>query len=315
MNSQFEDYDYERAAELRRLRRQKRRRKVMMMRAVFFLVLLLIVAGGVFAVSRIVQKKDSDTSGTSGSGKNDTVSNVTVTEAPRETEAVPAATEAVPDETEAPAQTATSDLQSTLDQAALLAAGYDYDGAIALLQQLPDYTGNAQVTQAIADYEATKATCTAVDVTTIPHIFYHSLVNNTDAAFNVSVLGQSQVDGMNAWMTTVEEFDKITQQMYDNGYVFVRLHDLVTETTDADGTVHFSPNTSLMLPPGKKAVVLSVDDLSYYHSYEPASFPDKLVLDENGDVKCHYVKPDGSEEIGDFDVVPRLNTFLKEHPD
>ena len=89
----------------------------------------------------------------------------------------------------------------------------------------------------------------------------------------------------------------------------------MTETTDADGTVHFSPNTSLMLPPGKKAVVLSVDDLSYYHSYEPASFPDKLVLDENGDVKCHYVKPDGSEEIGDFDVVPRLNTFLKEHPD
>ena len=313
MNSQFEDYDYERAAELRRLRRQKRRRKVMMMRAVFFLVLLLIVAGGAFAVSRIVLKKDSGTSGTSGSGKNDTVSNVTVTEAPRETEAVPAATEAVPAETEA--QTATSDLQSTLDQAALLAAGYDYDGAIALLQQLPDYAGNAQVTQAISDYEATKATCTAVDVTTIPHIFYHSLVNNTDAAFNVSVLGQSQVDGMNAWMTTVEEFDKITQQMYDNGYVFVRLHDLVTETTDADGTVHFSPNTSLMLPPGKKAVVLSVDDLSYYHSYEPASFPDKLVLDENGDVKCHYVKPDGSEEIGDFDVVPRLNTFLKEHPD
>lgn len=156
MNSKFEDYDYERAAELRRLRRQKRRRKVMMMRAVFFLVLLLIVAGGGFAVSRIVQKKDSGTSGTSGSGKNDTVSNVTVTEAPRETEAVPAATEAVPAKTEAPAQTATSDLQSTLDQAALLAAGYDYDGAIALLQQLPDYTGNAQVTQAIADYEATQ---------------------------------------------------------------------------------------------------------------------------------------------------------------
>ena len=70
-----------------------------------------------------------------------------------------------------------------------------------------------------------------------------------------------------------------------------------------------------MLPPGKKAIVLSVDDLSYYHSYEPASFPDKLVIDENGDVKCHYVKTDGSENIGDFDVVPRLNTFLKEHPD
>ena len=27
------------------------------------------------------------------------------------------------------------------------------------------------------------------------------------------------------------------------------------------------------------------------------------------------VKPDGTEEVGDFDVVPRLNTFLEEHPD
>lgn len=30
-------------------------------------------------------------------------------------------------------------------------------------------------------------------------------------------------------MTTVEEFDRITQQMYDMEYVFVRLRDLVVE--------------------------------------------------------------------------------------
>ena len=116
-------------------------------------------------------------------------------------------------------------------------------------------------------------------------------------------------------MTTVEEFDKITQQMYDNGYVFVRLRDLVVETTDEDGNVHFEKNTNLMLPPDKKAVVLSVDDLSYYHAYEAASYPDKLVLDENGNVKCHYVDASGNESVGDYDVVPRLNTFLNEHPD
>lgn len=76
-----------------------------------------------------------------------------------------------------------------------------------------------------------------------------------------------------------------------------------------------APNQNLLLPPGKKAVVLSLDDLSYYHSYQSAGYPDKLVLDENGDVKCHYVANDGTEQIGDFDVVPRLNTFLNEHPD
>ncbi|MFR8549284.1 MAG: polysaccharide deacetylase, partial [Lachnospiraceae bacterium] len=58
-----------------------------------------------------------------------------------------------------------------------------------------------------------------------------------------------------------------------------------------------------------------IDDLSYYHSYEAAGYPEKLVLDENGDVKCKYISADGTEQIGDFDVVPRLNTFLEEHPD
>ncbi len=193
--------------------------------------------------------------------------------------------------------------------------GYDYDGAIELLKAVPNYESNTEITAAISDFETQKASCVAVDVNTVPHIFYHSLVNDPGRAFNVSVLGQGTVDGMNAWMTTIEEFDKITQTMYDNGYVFVRLRDLVVESTDANGNVTFSPNTSLMLPPGKKPIVLSVDDLSYYHSYELAGFPDKLVLDENGEVKCHYVTADGTEQIGDFDVVPRLNTFLKEHPD
>ena len=154
-----------------------------------------------------------------------------------------------------------------------------------------------------------------MNVDQVPHIFYHSLINDTDRAFSVATLGQAQVDGMNAWMTTVEEFDQITQQMYDNGYVFVRLRDLVVETKDENGNVKFEKNTNLMLPPGKKAVVLSVDDLSYYHSYEAAGYPDRLVLDEEGKVKCHYVKSDGTEEVGDFDVVPRLNAFLEEHPD
>ena len=202
-----------------------------------------------------------------------------------------------------------------LEQAALLAAGYDYDGAIALLQNVPGYENDSVLSLAIADYEQQRDACVAVDVNSVPHIFYHSLINDTDRAFDVSVLGQSTVDGMNAWMTTIEEFDKITQQLYDNGYVYVRLRDLVVETTGEDGTPHFEPNSHLMLPPGKKAIVLSVDDLSYYHSYKPAGFPEKLVLNEEGLVKCQYEAADGTVSVGDYDVVPRLNTFLREHPD
>lgn len=204
--------------------------------------------------------------------------------------------------------------ESVMAEAEYMAAGYDYDGAIALLQTIPGYESDAAVQAKIQEYQDVKATCVAVDVNTVPHIFYHSLVNDPSRAFSEQYMG-SQAAGFNAWMTTVEEFDKITQQMYDNGYVFVRLRDLVVETKDADGNSHFEPNTSLMLPPGKKAVVLSIDDLSYYHAYEAASYPDKLVLDENGKVKCHYIDPSGNELVGDYDVVPRLNAFLEEHPD
>ncbi len=37
-------------------------------------------------------------------------------------------------------------------------------------------------------------------------------------------------------------------------------------------------NTNLLLPPDKKAVVLSVDDLSYYHSYKDAGYPKSWCL-------------------------------------
>ena len=58
-----------------------------------------------------------------------------------------------------------------------------------------------------------------------------------------------------------------------------------------------------------------MDDCSYYHSYEPASFPEKLVLDDAGNVKCLYTDAAGNTSVGDYDVVPRLNTFLAAHPD
>jgi hypothetical protein len=318
LNPEFDSDNYE---ERRRLRQKRRKRQTRMRYLTIFIVFILAVAVAFFVASQTILRGQISLSSLTGllSSRSGGQSTVQVeTSAPAQTEAAPvtetSATETPVTETAVTEIPAVSH-SSVLEEARLLAAGYDYDGAIELLQAVPEYASDSEITDAIREFEETKASCVAVDVTTVPHIFYHSLLNDTDRAFDVSVLGQSAVDGMNAWMVTVEEFDKITQTMYENGYVIVRLRDLVVETTDEDGNVTFTPNTNLLLPPGKKAVVLSVDDLAYYHSYEDAGFPDKLVLDENGDVKCHYVTSDGEEHIGDYDVVPRLNTFLAEHPD
>ncbi len=196
-----------------------------------------------------------------------------------------------------------------------IAGNYDYDGAIALLQQQEGYDSDSELVNAIASFTAEKSTLEAKDPLTVPHIFYHSLIVDTDRAFDTTIWDADTGAGTNAWMTTVEEFDKITQQMYDNGWVLIRMRDLVKETRDEDGTVHFTKNNSLLLPADKHPFVLSIDDWSYYHSYDGKGYGDKAVLDENGKVKIQYTDASGKVSVGDYDVLPRLNTFLEAHPD
>ena len=135
--------------------------------------------------------------------------------------------------------------------------GYDYDGAIELLKSLENYDKDADIIAKIAKLEAQKSTMVPVDMTQVTHIFYHSLVVDPERGFAGN---DSAAAGFKQWMTTVDEFNKITQAMYDNGYVLVDLHDLVTQTTDENGNVHFTPN-QIMLPEGKKPFV----PVSYTH--------------------------------------------------
>ena len=199
--------------------------------------------------------------------------------------------------------------------AAVLAAGYDYDGAIDLLKGEKDYEMDSELIDAIARYTAAKTKLVPVEATEVPHIFFHSLIVDADRAFDVAANGESKVAGVNAWMTTIEEFDKIIAQMYERGYVLVRMRDLVTETAREDGTVSIEKNKKLLLPEGKKAYVLSIDDWSYYHSYDGQGFAEKVVLDADGKIKCQYTDANGQVSVGDYDVVPRLETFLAAHPD
>lgn len=204
-------------------------------------------------------------------------------------------------------------IQQLLTETDKTAAGYDYDGAISMIQSFEGYEDIPELTEAISRYEAAKAECVPVNIEEVTHIFYHSLVVDPERAF-ANQENDNQAKGNNQWMATVDEFNKITQSMYDNGYVLVNLHDLAQQTVDENGVAHFSAGT-IMLPPGKKAYVLSMDDLSYYHCYDNYGFASKMVLDENGKPKCEYIQADGTTVVGDYDVVPLLDKFMEEHPD
>lgn len=214
-------------------------------------------------------------------------------------------------------------VDSLLAQAAKLAGGYDYLGAIDLLKTCPNYESIQAITDQIDAYtQLDDQLVPYSDLDNVTHIFFHSLIVDPVRAFD----HDGDHDGYNLYMVTVNEFKAILQQMYDRGYVLVSPYDIAYE--NENGTFVYG---SIRLPEGKKPFLLSQDDVNYY-SYmigtgsgvnETPIFADKngdgfasrIVIGEDGYPTCEYVDANGSLTTGDYDIVPILERFIQEHPD
>lgn len=202
------------------------------------------------------------------------------------------------------------DVVPLLDKAKQLALGYYYEEAIAILREVPkEFSQDKEVTEAIENYTQAMDSFVPYEQP-VRHIFFHSLIVDASRAFD----GDYMSNGYNYWMTTVDEFYAILEELYANQYLLIDIHELCKEVTDENGKVTLVAAQPLV-PEGKIPLVLSVDDVSYYDYMEHDGFAKKLLLDENGDVKNLYIDKDGIEHIGDYDVMPILDTFVKEHPD
>ncbi len=197
-----------------------------------------------------------------------------------------------------------------LSQASRLAAGYDYEKAIELLQSDSSLASDPQIQEAIAEYEAIIPTLVKADISQITHVFFHSLVVDNAKAFD----GDDDEGGYNQVMTTVGEFEDILEIMYQKGYVLVRLHDIAAETVDEEGNTVMKAG-SILLPKGKIPFVMSQDDLCYYPYMKQDGFATRMIIGEDGKPTCEMELDDGTTAIGAFDLVPILENFIQEHPD
>ncbi len=200
-------------------------------------------------------------------------------------------------------------------EAKLLALGYDYDSAIEKIKSFSgDYIEHQELTELVASYEATKATLVPLgaykSVDEVNHIFFHSLIADTTKAFD----GDFDSNGYNYYMTTVSECIEMFNQMYEDGYVLVSIHDVAKKVTAEDGTVKYVSG-DIMLPPDKKPFVISQDDVNYYDYMDGDGFASRIVIDENGRPQAEMILEDGRVVVGDYDLVPVLETFIAEHPD
>lgn len=222
---------------------------------------------------------------------------------------------ATPTPTPDPQKELEEKIDALLKEADALALGYYYDEAIDLIESFEeDYTKYDKLVKAVEGYKTTKENLDPLgayeSVSEISHIFFHSLVADTKLAFD----GDYDSNGYNYYMTTISEFKEMMQQMYDAGYVLVSIHDVAKKVTNEDGSVTYKPG-DIMLPPDKKPFVISQDDVNYYEYMTGDGFASRIVIDENGDPKCEMILEDGSVSIGDYDMVPVLDAFIKEHPD
>lgn len=143
------------------------------------------------------------------------------------------------------------------------------------------------------------------DNRTISHVFYHSLVVDPARAFT-----GSQAAGYLDYMVTVTEFRAQLRQLYERGYVLV--HPERIASPDIHGVMR---QRAIMLPEGKKPLVLSIDDVSYYEYMDGHGFATDLFVDSAGLVRNHYTDAKGRVHVGSYDVVPIIDDFVRDHPD
>lgn len=255
-------------------------------------VLTVLIGGCIFAVSHFLFHKKSGP--------------------PKDTEVIASATAGTAPNTEVtqPTEPALDEVDRLIAQADRLAAGYDYDGAVALVESDPAASSDPRGQEAISGYLATKDTMVEADHTQITHVFFHTLIMDTAKAFD----GDADSKGYNSVMTTADEFKRILNAMYERGYVLVRLHDVAYEEPDENGNLRFVYG-KIMLPEGKKPFVMSQDDVCYYDYMLDDGFATRMVIGEDGKPTCEMTLDDGTVSTGSYDLVPLLEDFIQEHPD
>jgi len=140
------------------------------------------------------------------------------------------------------------------------------------------------------------------------NIFFHALVARPETAFT-----SSRKDHFLEWYVTAEEYKKILNELYKKDYVLTDIKELYEViNTNGHKRVNFKKP---YIPLGKKPMVLSIDDLSYYESVRRLASIHKLVIDDNNHIAGWTADGSSGELSYDLDAVTYLEEFIGMYPD
>ena len=210
--------------------------------------------------------------------------------------------------------------QRILEQAEKMAAQYNYEDAITLLDSVGDLTEHQDLQAKRAEYvNAMSSLIEYNNPHDIPNLSFHVLIHDMAKAKTSEQFGGSY----NKNFVTTSEFTKILENLYRNGYVLVDFESFVGAKTDINGNAQFE-SIPIYLPADKKPVMITETMVNYFDYMidlndddlpDYSGFASKLVVDSNGDIKAEYVDVNGQTNVGNYDLVPILEDFIKAHPD
>lgn len=230
--------------------------------------------------------------------------------------------EALQASSEAASSALAQEAQQLVDRALDLAAGYDYDAALTVLDT---FSGEKSQHQVLMDaYNVVNQAKNKIkpidDPNSVPNLSFHCLIADPARAFSDKEFGKSY----NQNYVTVDEFSKILEQLYAKGYVLVDFNSFIVETVGEDGKISYSTQP-IYLPEGKKPIMLT-ETLVNYETFSIDSdgdgeadkggdgFASKLV-ERDGKIVNEYVDAQGNTLYGSYDFVPILEDFIEKHPD
>lgn len=212
-------------------------------------------------------------------------------------------------------------VEDLLQQANTAAAQYDYETALSILAPVTKHTNQyPKLKQAISDYETAQEALVAwSDPAQVPNLSFQMLIADPDAAFNDEQYGKA----LNTRYVTTEEFSKILVQLYENDYILVSLKDLYTTQGSEDGAVAYMADT-IYLPAGKKPLIITQTNVNYDQYLidknkdgdlsDGRGFASKLLIQDGKPVN-EMVDSNGYTTVGEYDLIPILESFVRSHPD
>ena len=142
--------------------------------------------------------------------------------------------------------------------------------------------------------------------TTVEHLFTHCLIAYPEIAFSKN---NPMRENYNIDCITSDEFSKILESLYANSYVLVDINKTFKNTENG------IKKAKIRVPKGKKALILSFDDVNYDHKKLGLGMVDKIIIDKNGNLATQTKIGEKVEISHDKEFVSILDNFVKSHPD